>query len=147
MKLRWCKSSRLLQSIGFSCLFLKSYHDELIANFIPWFDLSINPFHATSPFFYPLKISENLSLSVFRGYRKRPATWNNLVTIIVWFSKKKCLFCLVKLLFMKNMNCSLSWNFILQTSPKKSYKKKLGKKYWRFCKVSNTIWYTIAKCN
>ena len=35
--------------------------------------VTINPFHATGIFLYPLKKSENLWFSdVFRGYRKRP---------------------------------------------------------------------------
>ena len=37
----------------------------------------INPFLPTCLFLYPLKTSENLWFSdVFRGYRKRPVTWN-----------------------------------------------------------------------
>ena len=40
----------------------------------------INPFHATGLFRYPLKTSEKQRFSdVFRGYRKRPATWNGLI--------------------------------------------------------------------
>ena len=43
-------------------------------------NIDLNPFHATGLFLYPLKISENLWFSyVFRGYRKRPVTWNRLV--------------------------------------------------------------------
>ena len=39
----------------------------------------LNPFHATDFFLYPLKTSENHGFSdVFRGYRKRPVTWNGL---------------------------------------------------------------------
>ena len=43
-------------------------------------NIDLNPFHAIGLFLYPLKISENLWFSyVFRGYRKRPVTWNRLV--------------------------------------------------------------------
>ena len=40
-----------------------------------------NPFHATDLFWYPLKILENQRFSdVFRGYQKRSAAWNALIT-------------------------------------------------------------------
>ena len=39
----------------------------------------VNPSHATVPFVYLLKTSENLWFSVvFRRYRKRPMAWNGL---------------------------------------------------------------------
>ena len=42
-------------------------------------NLSINPFHATGLFLFPLKTLENLWFSdVFRGYRKRTVAWNGL---------------------------------------------------------------------
>ena len=42
-------------------------------------DTFINLFHATGLFLYPLKTSENQRfLDIFRGYRKRPVTWNGL---------------------------------------------------------------------
>ena len=41
---------------------------------------SINPFHVTGLFIYPLRTSENLWLSnVSRGYRKRPMVWKGLI--------------------------------------------------------------------
>ena len=40
-------------------------------------NMTINPFHATCLFRYPLKTSENRRFSdVFRGYRMRPVAWN-----------------------------------------------------------------------
>ena len=40
---------------------------------------TLNPFHATDLFWYPLKILENLWFSdVFRGYQKRSVAWNEL---------------------------------------------------------------------
>ena len=39
-----------------------------------------NPVYATTVFLDPLKASENIWFSdVFRGYRKRPVTWNGLI--------------------------------------------------------------------
>ena len=44
--------------------------------------LSINPFPATGLFLYPLKTSQNLCFfNIFRGYRKRPVEWNELMTV------------------------------------------------------------------
>ena len=41
---------------------------------------SFNPFQINSLFLHPLKTTENQRFSdVFRGYRKRPMTWNGLV--------------------------------------------------------------------
>ena len=40
----------------------------------------VNPFHATDPFWYLLKISENLWFSnVFNGYQNRSLAWNGLI--------------------------------------------------------------------
>ena len=54
---------------------------------IPWGSRNwwVKPFHATGLFLFPLKISENLWFSVFRGYRKRPVTWNGLVDETIHF--------------------------------------------------------------
>ena len=44
---------------------------------------SINSFHGTGLFLYPLKISENQRFSdVFKGYRKRPVVWNRLKKLL-----------------------------------------------------------------
>ena len=62
-----CKeSSTLLGKLGIECYL---WHLNLI----------FNPFYAPSVFLYPLK-TENLWFSdVFKGYRKRPVTWNGLI--------------------------------------------------------------------
>ena len=44
-------------------------------NRFKWF---ISPCPAIGLFLYPLKTSENQNFSVFRGYRKRTGTWNEL---------------------------------------------------------------------
>ena len=44
--------------------------------------LRINPFSVSVLFLYPLKTSENQRFSyAFRGYRKRPVSWNGLMTL------------------------------------------------------------------
>ena len=49
----------------------------------------LNPFHVTGFFLYPLETFENVWFSVvFRGYRKRPDKWNELMEIIVVVSVK-----------------------------------------------------------
>lgn len=66
----------------------------IILFFQQWntFPLNFNLFRATSLFLYPVKRSENQSLSaVFWGYRKRPEAWNVLR------------FCLVKTCFAQEM--------------------------------------------
>ena len=40
--------------------------------------IQLNPFHAAGLFLYPLKISENL------WFRKRPVSWNGLISRISW---------------------------------------------------------------
>ena len=51
----------------------------------PWH--SINLFHATGLFRYPLKASENLwFFHVFRGYRRRLVAWNGLIKNVLSFS-------------------------------------------------------------
>ena len=48
------------------------------------------PFHATDLFWYPLKTSENLWFSdVFRGYQKRPASGNGLISFALQDMKLK----------------------------------------------------------
>ena len=47
------------------------------------FNISFNPFYATDLFWYPLKTSENLWFSVFRGYQKRAVAWNRLRDFIL----------------------------------------------------------------
>ena len=43
--------------------------------------LTLNLFHATGLFLYPLKTSENQRFSdVFRAYRKRAVVWNGLIS-------------------------------------------------------------------
>ena len=92
VKLNWSKSSRLLQRIALSCFqwffnilwlrrkFWTSYGSGVSElNFEKSFLL--NPFHATGLFRHPL-FSCHWSLSippVFRGYRKRPVAWNELM--------------------------------------------------------------------
>ena len=52
------------------------YKNSLVSNI--WIFL-INHFRATCLFLYPLKASQNQTFSNdFRGYRKRPAAWNEL---------------------------------------------------------------------
>ena len=44
--------------------------------------VTVNPFHVTGLFLYPVKTSENVRLShVFMGYIKRPEAWNGLKAI------------------------------------------------------------------
>ena len=45
------------------------------------FTICVNQFHATAPFLYPLKTTENLRFSeVFMGYKKRAAEWNGWIS-------------------------------------------------------------------
>ena len=63
---------------------------------------SVNPFHATGLFRYPLKTSESQRFpDIFRGYRKRPVTWNGLKV----FSKLQVLRILGKSIFC----LTISW--------------------------------------
>ena len=61
---------------------LNPTHKKGSESFFCFFVLkSINPFHASGLFWYPLKASENLWFSdVFRGYQKRTVAWNGLTT-------------------------------------------------------------------
>ena len=57
---------------------------------------SINSFHATDPFWYPLKTSENLWFSyVFKRYQKTPVAWNGLKIhwrpLTILKTSKKCM--------------------------------------------------------
>ena len=54
-----------------------------------WFKFSINPFHVTDLFWYPLKTSENLWFcDVFRGYQKWSVAWNGFTLL----HKNICIF-------------------------------------------------------
>ena len=69
--------NRIIRSTNYTnnvTAYVKNWHSRLTGVY-----KSINPFHVTGLFGYLLKTSENLWFrDVFRGYRKRPVTWNGL---------------------------------------------------------------------
>ena len=62
-----------------SYMWEKVFDNDLVAMRKSKVTLTLNPFHATDLFLYPLKSSENQTFSDdFRGYRKKPVAWNGL---------------------------------------------------------------------
>ena len=62
------------------------------------FKVSINLFHATGIFLYPLKTSKNQRFfDIFRGYRKKPVAWNGLKIplALLWLSSIRYTFFLM----------------------------------------------------
>ena len=131
---------------------------------------SINPFHATGHFLYPLKVLENLWFyDVFWGYKKTPVVWNRLsnqVLIEIAVAMDAVVQgCSVKDVFFKNSQnlqgntCAEACNFIKKETMTQLFSCELceifkNKFYYRIPLVASSVWYvtkqlrkkTVPKC-
>ena len=72
---KWYKDNFLKGVVELDLEFLFSHAGDRIYFKV----MIINPFYTTGLFLYPLNALENQGFSdVFRGYRKKPVTWNGL---------------------------------------------------------------------
>ena len=98
---------------------------------------SFNPFHTTGLFRYPLKTSENQRFpDIFRGYRKRPVTWNGLKV----FSKLQVLRILGKSIFC----LTISWR--RPSSYRNQSIDLLANQWTGFCMITTPVMKELSLC-
>ena len=75
-----------------------------------------NSFNDTSLFLYPLKTSENLLfLDVFRGYRKKPLSWNGLMRRKIRVGQLFIRTCVFQ--WVRNVSFSENFGYVLKGWP------------------------------